>query len=646
MKIHLKILGLSLILLFSGIFSKANTGGFCESGYGKPRFHAEDLQSGDYDVLFYKIDLTVSDTNVYLKGSATVNIRLLSVNVGAIDLDFSDNYQIDSVLVNNSPSTYLMLNDVFRVFFPGNGQAGQDYSISVFYHGYGYDVSESATGIYNRSSYVNHKRYTYTLSEPLSAKYWFPCKQDLYDKADSVYVNITTGSNLKAGSNGLLTKTVQLPGGLTRYEWKSRYPIAYYLISFSVGDFIDYSFYVQLDDKGDSMLVQNYVYNDSVFFIENKKDIDTTARLIKLFSDLFGPYPFASEKYGHCLVPLGGGMEHQTMTTLGNFSFLLIAHELSHQWYGDNVTCSSWQDIWINEGFASYAEYLAKEYLDSKNAADLWMEDAGNYVKTAVSGSIFVPDKYAQDENRIFDYRLSYKKGAAIIHMIRQEIGNDEMFFRFLKDIQVEFNDNVASVDDIRRLLESETGKSFDRFFQQWYYGEGYPKIKIYWFKQNDTLVIRSLQEATAESPSVFDIKMQLLINFYDNPDSIIEFRQDSNFKEVKFYMPGNIRHLQFDPYHWLLADLDGIFNISDNISPGSKFLFSPNPVNEKINIQFRKAPSTYKIYIIDLNGKITDIVEGEEKYFEMDVRHLIPGSYILLIEEDNSLFPVRFIKL
>ncbi len=102
------------------------------------------------------------------------------------------------------------------------------------------------------------------------------------------------------------------------------------------------------------------------YFKQNKAAIDKTGDLILLYSDLFGDYPFANEKYGHCVAPFGGGMEHQTMTTLVNFSFLLVAHELAHQWFGDFVTCSTWQDIWINEGFASYAEYLANQYLKSQ----------------------------------------------------------------------------------------------------------------------------------------------------------------------------------------------------------------------------------------------------------------------------------------
>ena len=203
---------------------------------------------------------------------------------------------------------------------------------------------------------------------------------------------------------------------------------------------------------------------------------------------MFGTYPFISEKYGHCVAPLGGGMEHQTMTTLANFNFLLVAHELAHQWFGDYVTCGSWQDIWINEGFASYAEYIACQYLQSQTNADLWMADAQTYVKSETDGSVFVPEAFSTDEERIFDYRLSYKKGAAIIHMIRGELQNDSLFFSILRDYLDRYKNDVATGEDFKEVLEEKSGRDFTAFFNQWFYGEGYPSITVNWKHEQDTL--------------------------------------------------------------------------------------------------------------------------------------------------------------
>src|SRR4030042_2366906 len=126
---------------------------------------------------------------------------------------------------------------------------------------------------------------------------------------------------------------------------------------------MDYSIYSRPEEAEEPVLVQNFIYNDSASLSANRELIDNTAAMIELFSDLFTVYPFKDEKYGHCVAPMGGGMEHQTMTSLSGFNFDLVSHELAHQWFGDLVTCSTWQDIWINEGFASYSEYIAIDSL-------------------------------------------------------------------------------------------------------------------------------------------------------------------------------------------------------------------------------------------------------------------------------------------
>jgi aminopeptidase N len=229
---------------------------------------------------------------------------------------------------------------------------------------------------------------------------------------------------------------------------------------------MDYSFYIQKKNENDSILVQNFIYNNTTYFEQNKAAIDKTSDLILLFADLFGNYPFENEKYGHCIAPLGGGMEHQTMTTLANFSFLLVAHELAHQWFGDYITCSSWQDIWINEGFASYCEYISNQYLKSQEIADLWITNVQENVKSNPDGSVYIPENMIHDEDRIFDYRLTYNKGAAIIHMIRQEVGNDSLFETLASFIR-KFKNGNASGLDFRDHLHVITGKDFTEFFNQ-----------------------------------------------------------------------------------------------------------------------------------------------------------------------------------
>eukprot|EP01030_Chromulinospumella_sphaerica_P015185 gene15185-14982_t len=170
-----------------------------------------------------------------------------------------------------------------------------------------------------------------------------------------------------------------MSGGRNRYEWKHRYPIDYYLVSASVARYVDYSFKMHLEGSADSMLIQNYVYDNPLTLPFFKNVIDSTGILVNYFSSIYGRYPFWKEKYGHCMAPLSGGMEHQTMTTLGYFQGWLVVHELGHQWFGDNVTCGTWRDIVMNEGFASYSEYLYydKFYSHARALGEIvdWQDD-------------------------------------------------------------------------------------------------------------------------------------------------------------------------------------------------------------------------------------------------------------------------------
>ncbi|MBN2214080.1 MAG: T9SS type A sorting domain-containing protein [Bacteroidales bacterium] len=601
-----------------------------------------EYSKDSYDVRFYKIDLNVSDTSIYISGSVLIKAEVVVQQVNRLSFDLVSNYLVDSVLVNSISSQFRHNSDILSIELPDVFIMGQIADILVYYHGKAYDSGEEK-GIYNRKA-DPFGNYTYTLTEPLSAKYFYPCKQILTDKADSSYVFITTDSTLKAGSNGILEQTVKLPDGKSRYEWKSRHPIAYYLISMAVGKYVDYSFYVYDALHDDSILVVNYIYPEPCL-TENKSRIDETGNFLLLFSEIYGPYPYADEKYGHCLVPLGGGMEHQTMTTLGNFSYLLVAHELAHQWFGDYVTCSAWQDIWINEGFASYSEYLALENLDSKESAMAWMENAHNYVKNIKTGSIYLPAEDTLNVKRIFDYVLSYKKGAAIIHMMRHELGNDKEFFRILRDFLSTYRNGNASGEDFKNFLQLQTGIDFTDFFNQWYYGEGFPYYTFSWLTRNDTLIIHSLQETSSETTPLFNTLMPFEVLFSNGNDTTISFRQLNNFQIFEKHLPGIISDVRFDPDKWLLSEVIKFGHIAEDKNPGNIYTIFPNPVKDELILLFDEEPGDYTIRIVDLSGKIIHSAAGTNQYEVINFKPYRKGPYILLIDINDHLYASKIIK-
>jgi aminopeptidase N len=642
----MRLVFLLIIFLYPIIFSiqSTNTKPFALFKYysGKEVNHAEEnkLLMSNYDVKFYKLDLEVSDTSTYLSGSVSILVQVIKEPFNEFILELLDLYTIDSILVDGANTDFIHQNSEIIINSHKNHEINSLVNIQVFYSG-SVNIESAYPGIYNKESIYLGKNITWTLSEPFYARNWFPCKQVLTDKADSVYVFATTDSNLKVGSNGILASAVSLPGNRVRYEWKSRYPIAYYLISITVGDYFDYSFRVKPEGSEDSILVQNYIYNNDDYLSLNKEDIDRTGDLIIFYSEKFGLYPFAQEKYGHTVVPMGGGMEHQTMTTLFNFSFELVAHELAHQWFGDNVTCASWQDIWINEGFASYSEYLANEFLISEDKAKLWMSEAHDLVLSEPDGSIYIPESDIENHRRIFDTRLSYKKGAAIIHMIRWEVQDDSLFFDILREFQSLYKDSVATGMDFKALLEKKTGKSFTAFFNQWYFGEGYPRLNVSWNVNNDTLTINSFQTASSPLTPLFNNLVEYKIVFIDGDTSIF-LRQQSNYDQYKILVSKKVIDLKVDPEKWLLMDL----NIQDYINIDRKYTIAPNPAREKLVIEFSRPVEDYKIYITDITGKIINNFESSEQYYQVDLDSLSKGLYFLLIKENNNIYSSKFIKI
>jgi aminopeptidase N len=593
----------------------------------------------NYDIRFYFLDLNISDSSTYIAGHVAVHLTVNDQTGQQIMLDMLHLLHADSVKVNQEKAVFSHSENILNVSLPILPAGDSLVVIDVFYHGLGKNAGE-VTGVFNKSSASVNKRFTWTLSESFHALSWFPCKQSLTDKADSVYVFLNTDKNLKAGSNGLLTASKDLPDNRVRYEWKCRHPIDYYLISFAVGDYMEYSFYAPVNDT-DSVLVQNYIYNSQDYFNQNKSLIDRTSGLITLFSGLFGDYPYKNEKYGHCVAPSGGGMEHQTMTTLANFSFLLVAHELAHQWFGDYVTCATWQDIWINEGFASYSEYLANQYLVSQSEADSWIVRTQDYVKTIPGGSVYVPGEFANSEDRIFDYRLTYAKGAAIIHMIRQEVGNDQLFLDILREFLIRYKNNTATGNDMRDLCSEMTGRSFDLFFEQWYKGEGYPVLAVNWFHRNDTLYVRSLETPSSSTP-LFNSLVEYQVSL-NNRDTIITHRQESGLDNWQVYLHGQISSVIVDPHHWLLMDVTGVNRIGNEQE--IHFMLTPNPARDKITLQFADPVYNYIVYIADSSGRIIFTEEANTSEKIIDVGYLAKGMYFVIINEKNDFYQTRFIK-
>lgn len=600
----------------------------------------------DYDVTFYFLDIEVNNMNINISGTVEIHGKVTAATLDTFAFELIPQMNVATFSFNGQ--TYTNLNRVGdNVLVEVSPLSQGDQFVASITYGGTPPTGGFFAGVTNAYSSVFQKNVTWSLSEPFAAKSWFPCKQDLPDKADSVWVFLTTPVGTMAGSQGLLTNTTILPSGKPRYEWKSNYPIAYYLISFAVADYQEYNVYAKPAAlQGDSVLVQNYVYNHPNFLPQYQNSINAVVPMIELFSDIYTLYPFHEEKYGHCITQLGGGMEHQTMTTLGSLGFNLVAHELGHMWFGDNVTCATWSDIWINEGFATYSNYLAQEMIIGWSGGQSFMIGTQNNVISQPGGSVYIPPSEITQENvwRIFNGRLSYDKGAAIIHTLRHEINNDELFFQLMNQFQTVFADSTATGEDFKMVAQQVTGMDFNQFFDQWYYGEGYPKYNIEWYMFDNKLHLDVTQTPSSSTP-LFKMTLDYKLTYNDGTSEVVRLFQDANFNQFQIPVDKTVTNITVDPDNWTFEKVNSIIvSVPQQHNP-VHFTYGPNPVSDRLTVYLTNENNEpYQLEISDLSGKIIFEEKAYGSMYQVNLGQLRKGTYILRLTNGRQDFSRKIV--
>jgi aminopeptidase N len=595
--------------------------------------------SSSYDVKFYFINLNINDSNTYIYGNVTIKAQVQKKPLSYYAAELNDSLAVDSMLINGRKITYkrrkgLLIGEIEKPI-----KSGAFFEVTIYYKGYAI-ANGSLGGVQTKKDDKYHFNVTSTLAESFYASYWIPCKQELTDKIDSVYCYITVPSGRMAASNGLLKRVVELPNHEVRFEWESRYPIDYYLIFAAVSNYRDYSFQVK-SMTGKSFLLQNYIYNNDTCFNDNKADIDKTPAIMNFFESIIGAYPFINEKYGQVMAPIGGGMENQTMTTLVNFEFSLVAHELAHSWFGDLVTCADWQNIWLNEGFASYFEYLAVKNLQGEKEGKNWRNEAIKLAKSNLSGSVLVTNDMQYNDNRIFDLGLSYKKGALVLQMLRHEINNDSIFFDIFRSYLAKFKYSNTITDDFKAKVKEKTHVDYGYFFNQWVYGKGYPEFTTSWYYRNDTLYIESFEKGTDPGTPLFKVSKDYLIHFYSGKDSTIRLTQNEplNLFKVKFSRP--VKSIVSDPDSLILMTdtVIGKYTVISEIN------IYPNPCYDSLCVEFKNSDNIRHFEIYDMKGNKKIDTDIEKNPSCIDMRSLVMGTYVLRIINNGNSYITKVIR-
>ena len=588
------------------------------------------------DIKFYELNLDIDFNSSRLRGSVTVNGVIGNIYPDFIELDLYDNMTVDSILQNNIPILYLHENDMLKIPISDITLDDENlFSLTIFYQG---TPDHCGAGGFKFDEHQNIG-HVWTLSEAYCARSWWPCKDDPSDKADSVNIIISVPIEPAyiVASNGLLSSTT-INNNKKTYFWKERYPITTYLVSLAIYPYTKWVDQYVSPISSDTMLIEHYVFPDR--YEASYPNYSLTKDMLSFFSELFGEYPFISEKYGHADFTWGGGMEHQTLSSMGSFSQNLMVHELGHSWWGNLITCKTFNDIWLNEGFARYCQALWAEHMYGREAYFDFMNNHAYYG----AGTIYVENP--SSNSQIFSAGLSYNKASWVLHMLRHKVG-ETMFFDILKSYAS--NDslsyNAASTSDFQKVCEDISGLDFEQFFQQWIYGEKYPKYELSWWHEGNGIYNVKIDQV--QSYNFFSMPIDLKFSGSAGPmlvDTTIVI-ENNNSSQLYEFSGFNflVENVMLDPENWILKEATYSVNEIDNILPDRVEVEKafPNPFNSKVKLSFYINPqfgdTHVNVNIFDLRGKIVESLIDNE---------FIPGYHTTFWNANGKSSGVYFIQL
>lgn len=443
---------------------------------------ASSVEPQSIDVKQYRLQLQLIPNEFGTAGVVTGAVTITGEATGtfsSINVDAQPNLNIDSVTLDGAPNNFRRKNTSVVIDFPGPTPAGTLFTIFIQYHGAGSGGSIGGGLLFTRHG-PNLVPVVASHSEPFGAPLWWPCIDNPADKA-TAEIEVTVPEGNQAASHGVLDKVQTNTDHTVTYFWRENSPLATYLVSVAATNYERFEdSYTALDGVTKMPLVY-YVYPEHLELARAKFAVTRPA--MEIYAALFGEYPFLDEKYGMAEFPFGGAMEHQTITSISSSLVAsvtssnqsTIVHELAHHWWGDLVTMRTWDDIWLNEGFATYSEVLFFERFAGVAPGELLAKSYDDGVVDGALGGTVT----AEDLNRPFDDQGAiYRKGGWVLHMLRHVLG-DQKFFDALKQYGTRYAFSNASTADFQQVCEAFYGASLDWFFKQWIYAPGRPVYKV-----------------------------------------------------------------------------------------------------------------------------------------------------------------------
>ncbi len=555
--------------------------------------HIDSMHS--YNVLHYLIDLDLPMTSRYLAGAVTIACRSNQNNLNLVDLHLLG-LNVDSLKVDGVGATFNHNGETLLVNLPSPMNIDDSFDIMVGYSG-------TCTGSMGYLWFTNIRTNSYTLGCPFSTRRWMPCYDRMWDKADyGVELNITAPDSFYVCAVGefLGADTV---GGQVTFHWKHDYPISPYLIHFASSIFVTYSDWYH-PAGGDSVEIKYFIWPDDTAHAPIA--FQYTTEMMYFFDSLYGAYPF--ERYGMDILNqfYYAGMEHQTLATIYRTGFLnnayyLMAHEMSHMWWGDMVTCCGWENVWLNEGFATYSDCLYYEFRQGHQAfINRMIQRKFSYMGAENSHPRPLYDTTLAD---LFCTGHDYHKGSWVLHMIRYLCGSDSTWLRYMATYRDSFAFKNATTDDANRILNQVLGGNYDWFFDEWVYNMGYPNYEVVWvkvFESPNWRLILDVDQIQTIGPSVFHMPLPIGVN-YAVGDTILTLNITQAPQHFEFILPGEPQNIDVDPETWILG-LDTIIQgVAEQVKRPVRIEHF-RTIGRAINLQLSE-PVLIKIY--DITGRL-----------------------------------------
>jgi len=590
-----------------------------------------------YNVLKYtmSVDLYNCYITPYPKnfnGSVIIDFKI-DTALNKIKLN-ADNVSLTIDSVRLAGISFTHASDTLKVQLNRTYVAGETASVKIYYH---------HNNVTDGAFYVN-TGFVFTDAEPEGARKWFPCWDHPSDKA-LFELTAKVKASVRLGSNGRLADST-LVGDVLTYHWISDQNVATYLmVMTSKVDYqVNINYWHKLSNPADSIPLR-YYFNLG----ENPAPVmSILPAMTTWYSQNFIEHPFAKNGFATLNSDfVWGGMENQTLTSLcpNCWQESLAAHEFAHQWFGDMITCGTWADIWLNEGFATWCEAFWYESYGGYSAYKTSINNDANYYLSTNSGWAISDPAWAvttPNVNTLFDYSITYMKGASVLHQLRYVLG-DSLFFATMKsysaDTLLQFQS--ATIQDFNAKVNQVTSANYDWFFDEWIFQPNHPVYQnTYNMKDigGGLWKVNFFAKQVQTTPPFFKMPVEILVHFLNGTDTTVKVMNDVNYQQFAWTFNKQPVYAQFDPNRQIVLKAGStVVSVDENSSAGPVTLFqnAPNPANTATTIRYNLDKPVYaELDITDLPGirvmqLVRDLQDAGMHEVTVDCSGLKAGTYL-----------------